>query len=69
MELDERIKLEIDKIINRRNGLRLGKVFVGLTKEDMMMEDIEWISKKTKEIGLNNSQYLKYYFNELDKIC
>ena len=68
MELNEKIKLEIDDEISYKNNLRSRGEFVGFSKEDMMMNDIELIIDKTKEIGLKSAPYLEYYFNEIAKL-
>ena len=68
MELDEKIRLKIDVAIRYNNILRLDGIFTGLIKEEMIMDDMEWVIDETKEIGLKSDPYLKYYFNEIAKL-
>ena len=68
MELNEKIKLEIDDEISYKNNLRSRGEFIGSIKEEMIMDDLKWITDKTKEIGLKSVPYLEYYFKEIAKL-
>ena len=55
MGLYEEIKLEIDCRISNINNLKTSGIFIESTIEEIMLNDVDWIIRRTKQIGLERA--------------